>query len=141
MAALQVSQAVTNLTLQASTFTISGNYLTISNGFTTRTYGDVQLRYADLLAVELVTRRSKRLFYAMLIVGGVFMLIERLADFLPPAFLAIPIIIVCAIGAAYLFSARQYIEITSMKGTYLIPVLPNDKEMPAIVTALQQRIS
>jgi hypothetical protein len=131
----------TNLALHLSGFTISGKYFTVSNGFFTRAHGEVKLHYADLLSVRFVRLRNKRLFYGMLLGGGVFVFVEQLAEFWTPATLSIPIIAICTFGALYLFSARRYVEITSMKGTFLVPLPPEDTELPAIATKLQKHIS
>lgn len=59
------------LTLSADGVTIHGKHLTVSNGFVTKAEGARHLRYSDLLSVELVKRRSKKVMYAVLLLASI----------------------------------------------------------------------
>jgi hypothetical protein len=120
--------------------TIQGEHYIVSNGFVSKQSGDVTLRYNDLLSVEIVKRRSKRVMYAMLLCAGLLLLIMNV-EFIPRAVYAVPAVLSCLFGAFYAFSVRQYVEITSMKGTYRIAAQRGDTEIESIVNQLQRCIS
>jgi len=116
---------------------ISGEYSTISNGFATKLHSEMQLKYADVLAVDLKHYRSKSLLYATLGIGGIMALSTSYFGGLLIALFVVP---TCAFGIAYFLSARQYIEITSMRGTYRIAVQRGDERTLEAVRHLQERM-
>jgi len=116
---------------------IGGEYSAVSNGFTTKLYGEMQLKYSDILAVDLKYYRSKTLLYATLCIGGIMALSMSYFGGLLIAFLAVP---TCGFGIAYLLSARQYMEITSMRGTYRIVVQRGDERVLEVVRHLRERM-
>ena len=119
---------------------INGEHYTVSNGFVTKAYGEVQIQYNDLLTVEVVKCRSKKLLYAMLIPTGIMILVLNMEGFLSIAIAAFLAIIICVFGILYAFSMRRFIEITSMRGTYRISMKYDDLELENIAVQLQQRI-
>jgi hypothetical protein len=131
---------MTTISFRAKSFTISGEYLTVSNGFTTTAYGEVQLQYADILSAEVITRRPKRLFYALLFSAGVLVLIEGVAGVFSYALVILLGLLVCGMAAAYVFAASQFAEITTMQGTYRIPIPPGDAELHRGIDEIRHRI-
>jgi len=129
-----------NLTLLRDCLNIQGEHYTVSNGFVKKVYGDVQLQYKDMLAVELVRQRSKKMMYTMLLPAGILVFAFDLESFVSMIIVAVLAIIICVMGLMHLFSVRQYVEFTSMKGTYRIAIERNDFEIESIITQLQKRI-
>jgi hypothetical protein len=127
-------------TLSADGAVIHGEHFTVSNGFTKRVHDGVQLRYADLLAIEIVTRRPKRLFYALLLSASAFVIMEKLVDDFSTTHFVMVGLVICALVIVYAFSARKYAEITTMQGIYLIPIKRGDMEIQSAVSQLQGRI-
>jgi len=171
-----------SLTLLSDGVKIQGRYYTVSNGFISKEDGSVLIPYKDLLSVDYVKRRSKRIMYIVLVLGFLLMLVlsgvrsrlERTIEtlniedlqstykildnisnsiqrgdagqFYEKAKAVVTGIIilasiVCLFCLIYLFSARRFVEITSMRGTYRIVVHRGDKEFANIVSQLQMRIS
>jgi len=130
-----------NLMLLDNCVNINGEYYTVSNGFVTKAYGEIQLRYKDLLAVEFVKHRSKKMMYAMLLPAGVLMFAWNLDGIVSIAIIAILAVIICFMAILYLSSVRQFVEFTSMKGTYRIAVQRDDTGMVTLVAQLQGRIN
>ncbi|MCL2225495.1 MAG: hypothetical protein FWB96_11070 [Defluviitaleaceae bacterium] len=129
------------LTFSDKRVSISGEYYTVSNGFIAEARGEIQISYKDLLAVEFVKRRSKKVMYAMLFPAATLMFAWNLKEIVPFAAMAVLAMVVCFMAVVYLSSVRQFVEITSMKGTYRIPVPHGDSEMEVTVSQLQKRIS
>ena len=127
------------LTLHPTHIKITGQHYTVSNGFAAKAHNEVTLPYSDILTVELVKRRSKKMMYVILILGAVLIFALDF-DGIAPAFVIALTTIICAIGVVLLFSNRQYVEITSMRGTYRIAVSRGDAEAMGIVEQLQARI-
>ena len=127
----------TKFTLIPGGIRISGEYYTVSNGLISKTHGKLHLHFQDLLAVEIVKRRSKKLVFAALILGSTLALFSNFGGI---AALTITVAVVCVILAVYLSSARRYVEITSMVGTYRIVVEHRDSEIEKVVQELQKRI-
>jgi len=128
------------VTLSGDCITIHGEHYTVSNGFVTKAYGEVNLRYRDLLAVEFVKHRSKKMLYAMMLPGGILVFSLNMDNILLVPILAVLTIIVCIMGIAYVFSSRQYVEFTTMRGTYRILVTSGNSEMERTVINLQKRM-
>ncbi|MCL1997146.1 MAG: hypothetical protein FWG65_00070 [Turicibacter sp.] len=128
----------TKLTLLDSCITIQGEYYVVSNGFISKAYGKNSLYYKDILAVEIITQRSKKAMYVMLFPTGIMVLLLSLEIFLL-AIIALAVII-CVTGLIYLFSARRFVEITSMRGTYRIAMDNGDLELENTVERLQRRM-
>ena len=128
--------------LLSDRISISGEYFTVSSGFISKANGEIQLKYKDLLTVELVKRRSKKLMYVALFMGSilVFAVKFKLDAVIPMAYLIILTLIVCAAGIMYLVSVQRFVEITSMCGTYRIPVGREDFEMENVVMLLNKQI-
>jgi len=63
------------LTLLSDSVKIQGRYYSVSNGFISKVDGSVLIPYKDLLSVEYVKRRSKRVMYIVLILGFLLMLV------------------------------------------------------------------
>ena len=120
--------------------TLAPPYFTLSNGFQTPAHTPITLPYTDLLTVEHVTRRSKKLLYAALTLGGVLVLAMDFDSILSIFLLTGLAVLVCIAGAVYWLSARTYIEITSMQGTFRIPVDREDKNAEVIVAGLRLQI-
>lgn len=119
---------------------IQGKYYTISNGFITERTGVVELRYADLLMVEFAKHCSKKLMYATLLLGAVLVFALDFDSIVSAGILVVLTLVVCAIGLAHFFSSKQFIEITSMQGTYRIEVKHRDTEIERVVNQLRSRI-
>jgi len=134
-----MSNHLTKLTLSDDGLTINGEHYTIFNGFMSKKYDKVHLRYNDLLAVEFVKYRSKKLMYSTLFLGGILIFVLDFADILPAPALTIITLIICIMGLLYLFSAEQFIELTTMRGTYRV-ASGKDTETKRIVENLQARI-
>jgi len=130
----------TRLSLLENCVVINGEYYTVSNGFISKTHGKIKLRYKDLLSVEFVKQRSKKIMYAMLLPAGLLMLAFNFEGFISVVIFAMLAIITSAIGVVYFFSARHFVEFTSMKGTYRIAVQTSDIEMEKIVVQIQKHI-
>ena len=128
------------LTLLDDYAIIKGEYYTVSNGFISKTYGELQLKYGDLLTVEFTKHRSKKMLYAMLLPTGIMVLLLNLDGFLSTTIAALLAVFVCVMGILYLLSVRRFVEITSMRGTYRIAVKRDDSEVEITVTQLQRRI-
>ena len=129
-----------NLTLLDNSISIDGEHYTVSNGFVTKAYGEIRIRYKDLLAVEIVKQRSKKVMYTMLIPTGILLFVWNFESFIPMIPIAILAVIVCVMALMYFFSVRRFVEFTSMKGTYRIAVQRGDSEIETIITQLQSRI-
>ena len=119
---------------------IQGGYYTVSNGFVIKMHGTVQLQYKDMLAVEFVMYHSKKILYAMLLSMGIITFVLNLKNFLSIITAVLLVIIVCVMGILYLLSLRQFVEITTMYGTYRVAIKQRDFEIENIVAQLQRRI-
>jgi|GEM_PF-898586 len=64
-----------SLTLLSEGVKIQGRYYTVSNGFISKADGSVIIPYRDLLSVDYVKRRSKRIMYIVLVLGFLLMLV------------------------------------------------------------------
>mgnify|MGYP000899226806 CR=1 FL=1 len=64
----------TTLTLSGDSVKIQGRYYTVSNGFTSKQDGSVSIPYRDLLSVDYVKRRSKRVMYIVFVLGSLLIL-------------------------------------------------------------------
>lgn len=60
-----------SIVLSPDYVTIKGKYYTVSNGFISKAEGLVSLNYRDLLSVEVVKRRSKKIMYGVLLLGSI----------------------------------------------------------------------
>lgn len=65
----------TTLTLSSDGVKIQGSYYTVSNGFTSKQDGSISIPYKDLLSVDYVKRRSKRIMYIVLLLGSLLILV------------------------------------------------------------------
>jgi len=119
---------------------IHGEYYTVSNGFISKACGEIQINYSDLLSVEIVKKRSKKIMYTMLFPAGVLAFAWNFESILSVIVIAFLAVITCFIGAIYLFYVRQFVEITSMKGTYRIAVEHKDFEIKSVVADIQKQI-
>jgi len=128
------------LTLLGEFVNISGEYFTVSNGFVTKAHGEIQIKYSDILAVELVKHRSKKVMYVTLFLGGILLLLSSFDSILPAIMFAILAVLICIAGVVYLFTARHFVEFTTMRGTYRIAVDREDMEMENTVANIQKRI-
>ena len=131
---------LTHLFLSDDSVQIQGEYYTVSNGFVIKMQGTIQLRYKDLLEVEFVMHRSKKLLYAMLIPAGIVTIVMNLGYFMLTIAIPLFVILMGVAGALYLFSARRYIEFTTMRGTYRIADWRGDSDIENTVAQLQRRI-
>lgn len=64
----------TSLTLTSEGVKVQGRYYTVSNGFTSKQDGSVLIPYRDLLSVDYVKRRSKKVMYIVLVLGSLLIL-------------------------------------------------------------------
>ena len=129
------------VTLLSDCLNISGEYYTVSSGFISRVHGEIRLKYKDLLTVEFVKHRSKKLMYAALFLGAILAFVSKLNKVIPiTLFITILTIIVCAAGITYLVSRQRFVEITSMCGTYRVAVGREDSEMENVVMRLKKQI-
>lgn len=60
----------TTLTISSDGVKVQGRYYTVSNGFTSKQDGSVSIAIKDLLSVDYVKRRSKRIMYIVLVLGS-----------------------------------------------------------------------
>ena len=128
------------LVLLSDCVKICGEHYTVSNGFATKVFGEIQVRYSDLLTVELVRQRSKKMMYVVLLLGGVLLFMQSLDIIIATATMIALTALIIIIGAFYLVSKRQFVELTSMSGIYRIAVEREDSEIKNVVAQLQSRI-
>lgn len=65
----------TKLVLSGDSVQIQGKYYTVSNGFLSKQDGTVTIPYRDLLSVDYVKRRSKRIMYIVLLLVSLLILV------------------------------------------------------------------
>jgi len=131
---------IVQLKLSDGYVAIRGEHYVVSNGFATKTHGEVRLWLNELLSIELIRHRSKKAMYVMLLPTGILAFtlnFDSTLSMIPTIFLAV---IICIVGLVYLLSARQFVEFTTMQGTYRIAVEHSDTEIEDSVTQMQQRI-
>ncbi|MCL1842971.1 MAG: hypothetical protein FWF79_04100 [Defluviitaleaceae bacterium] len=132
-----MSTTGTKIKLLETSVSIQGEYFTVNSGFISKVHGKLQLYYKDLIAVELVKRRSKKLMYVVLFLSGILMFLLNFQNIFSVALIFVFVILICAIGVIYFLSIRQFLEITSMKGTYRIAVKYEESEVKNITRKLQ----
>ncbi|MCL2197607.1 MAG: hypothetical protein FWB80_01670 [Defluviitaleaceae bacterium] len=97
------------------------------------------LLYSDILAVEIIKRRSKKVMYVALFLCGILTFAYNAN--VPTAILTVFAIIISAFAFMYLLSTQHFVEITSMQGTYRIAVDGNDSQVKNTVAELQNMLS
>jgi hypothetical protein len=112
---------------------IDGKYYAVVGGYQSAKRGNFFIEYKDLLAIDFVRRRSKRIFFAFIFIGAlwrvappVFNTLIRLVGLFGGTewYLAVLTIIVSLTSVcmlALLFSRRAYIEFTFIGGIVRIP--------------------
>jgi len=120
---------------------ITGEYNTVSNGFVTQGNGEVCLPLKELLAVELVKRRSKRLLYAVMVPAAVAAVALGVGETAGYAVVGACAVVVFALGLVYMASLRMFVEVTSMMGTYLVPVEGDVRKAEGVVGDIRKRMA
>ena len=110
------------------------------NGFVTKAHGEVPIKYNDILAIELVKRRSKRVMYVTLFFGGILLIVSSFDSILSMIAFSLLAVLICIAGVVYLFTARHFVEFTTMRGTYRMAVDREDTEIEGIIFNIQKRI-
>ncbi|MCL2603219.1 MAG: hypothetical protein FWD90_01925 [Defluviitaleaceae bacterium] len=122
-------------------FIIKEGHFTVNNGFITKSTGEAVVNYGDVLAVEFVKRRSKKVMYMSLICCGLMVLGMDYYKHLPTT---IPIAVVAVVGIlcfTFLFSVRRFLEITTMKGIFRVPISKHDDSIKTLVLQLRKHIA
>ena len=117
-----------------------GAYFIVSNGFMKKVCGELRIAFDDLLMVEVVGRRSKKTMYIGLSIGALLIVV---LDSMASMLTSFPILIasiLCVVGAIYFFSLRQYVEFTTMHGTYRVTLDKSNVEMRCVVEQMQHII-
>ena len=134
--------ALTGSTRADSTLTLRGEVYTVSGGFLTPHEGAVQLPCKDILSITRARHRSKKSLYVLLVLGCILSLALDVADFLPvPGVLTGAVVVAAvAIGAVHFFSARAYVEVVSMRGTFRVAVEDNGAEVDRVIADVQRML-
>jgi len=114
---------------------IDGKYFTVVNGYQSTKYGDFFIEYKNLLSVDRVRRRSKKIFFAFILLGSMliaapplFNILRQFAYFFGETeteYVVIAIVIAVILCVAFLlsllFSNRAYIEFIFIGGVIRVP--------------------
>ena len=139
------------ITLTAAGITVDGQYFTLVNGYQSGRQGQLHIEYKDLLAVERVRRRSKKMMFLFVGVGSLIVAAIYGIDALINIIFSDPVsavktgfriarvfnvtgilntiaavftgVVILAAGCllAFAFSNRAYIELTFIGGAVRVP--------------------
>lgn len=119
-----MSVMLEGITLVPDGININGKYFSVVSGYQSTHNGQVYIAYADLLAVDYICSRSKKILLAFVLVGSlVSVAVANIGILrLTGSSVFMGIVLLClACLLAFVFSNQAYIEFTYIGGVVRVP--------------------